>query len=152
MINQKGFIRNLNSIYEEVDIIINPVRFGAGLKIKNIEALGNGLPIGAMLETSAASMEQFWAKVLRGEEMDPLDKFGTPVLILALMAFAIYCAVSAVSMLDSTCEPEQRELLSPRQALIPTSPSAWALTNRPLTRSDITSSPTPPVRPIVWRR
>ena len=44
-INQKGFILNLNSIYEETDIIINPVRFGAGLKIKNVEAFGNGLPL-----------------------------------------------------------------------------------------------------------
>jgi glycosyltransferase involved in cell wall biosynthesis len=44
-IHQKGFILDLNSIYEETDIIINPVRFGAGLKIKNVEALGNGLPL-----------------------------------------------------------------------------------------------------------
>jgi glycosyltransferase involved in cell wall biosynthesis len=41
----KGFEADLNKIYEEADIIINPVRFGAGLKIKNIEALANGIPL-----------------------------------------------------------------------------------------------------------
>ncbi|WP_413668189.1 glycosyltransferase family 4 protein [Mucilaginibacter sp. Mucisp86] len=41
----KGFAANLDDVYADADIIINPVRFGAGLKIKNIEALGNGLPL-----------------------------------------------------------------------------------------------------------
>ncbi|MDP9047331.1 MAG: glycosyltransferase family 4 protein [Bacteroidota bacterium] len=41
----KGFIPGLDHIYEETDIVINPVRFGAGLKIKNVEALANGLPL-----------------------------------------------------------------------------------------------------------
>lgn len=41
----KGYIPNLQTIYKELDIAINPVRFGAGLKIKNVEALGNGVPL-----------------------------------------------------------------------------------------------------------
>ena len=41
----KGFVPNLAEIYDTADIIINPVRFGAGLKIKNIEALGNAIPL-----------------------------------------------------------------------------------------------------------
>lgn len=40
-----GFTDNLEDVYAKSDIIINPVRAGAGLKIKNIEALGNGLPL-----------------------------------------------------------------------------------------------------------
>lgn len=44
-INFKGFVQDINAIYREVDIIVNPVRFGAGLKIKNVEALGFGLPL-----------------------------------------------------------------------------------------------------------
>jgi glycosyltransferase involved in cell wall biosynthesis len=44
-INLKGFESNICKIYEETDIIINPVRFGAGLKIKNIEALAHGKPL-----------------------------------------------------------------------------------------------------------
>lgn len=34
-----------DSVYSNVDILINPVRLGSGLKIKNIEALGNGIPL-----------------------------------------------------------------------------------------------------------
>ncbi|MDB5007349.1 MAG: hypothetical protein JWP45_1742 [Mucilaginibacter sp.] len=44
-ISLKGFVSDKNKIYEETDIIINPVRFGAGLKIKNIEALAHGVPL-----------------------------------------------------------------------------------------------------------
>jgi glycosyltransferase involved in cell wall biosynthesis len=41
----KGFVENPDEIYADADIIINPVRFGAGLKIKNIDALANGIPL-----------------------------------------------------------------------------------------------------------
>ena len=40
-----GFVENLHSEYKGMDIIINPVRCGAGLKIKNVEALGLGIPL-----------------------------------------------------------------------------------------------------------
>ena len=41
----KGFVSDINQVYSDADIVINPVRFGAGLKIKNIEALAWGLPL-----------------------------------------------------------------------------------------------------------
>jgi glycosyltransferase involved in cell wall biosynthesis len=44
-IRYAGYVQDLAKIYEDIDIVINPVRFGAGLKIKNIEALANGLPL-----------------------------------------------------------------------------------------------------------
>lgn len=44
-INTKGFIPQLDQIYDEIDIAINPVRFGAGIKIKNIEALAHMKPL-----------------------------------------------------------------------------------------------------------
>lgn len=37
-----GFIKNINEAYENIDICINPIRVGGGLKIKNIEALSKG--------------------------------------------------------------------------------------------------------------
>lgn len=40
-----GWIDKIDLFYSQIDIVINPVRFGAGLKIKNIEALGHGLPL-----------------------------------------------------------------------------------------------------------
>ncbi|KAF3886899.1 glycosyltransferase family 4 protein [Tolypothrix bouteillei] len=35
-----GYVNNLNDIYDTSDIVINPILFGTGLKIKTIEALG----------------------------------------------------------------------------------------------------------------
>lgn len=40
-----GYTESIDNIYSNIDIVINPVRCGAGLKIKNIEALGHGLPL-----------------------------------------------------------------------------------------------------------
>jgi len=40
-----GFIKDLDKAYEQIDILVNPVRFGAGLKIKNVEAIANGVPL-----------------------------------------------------------------------------------------------------------
>ncbi len=40
-----GFVDDLESVYNGLDIIVNPVRCGAGLKIKNVEALGYGIPL-----------------------------------------------------------------------------------------------------------
>lgn len=40
-----GYVENIESVYAAADIIINPVRFGAGLKIKTMEALAYGLPL-----------------------------------------------------------------------------------------------------------
>jgi glycosyltransferase involved in cell wall biosynthesis len=44
-IGLKGFVPDLTDVYGEIDIAINPARFGAGLKIKNMEALANGIPL-----------------------------------------------------------------------------------------------------------
>lgn len=41
----KGFVDSTDDIYRNIDIVINPVQFGAGLKIKNVEALANCLPL-----------------------------------------------------------------------------------------------------------
>lgn len=40
-----GFVNDLGEVYNHCDIMINPVKCGAGLKIKNVEALANGLPL-----------------------------------------------------------------------------------------------------------
>ena len=40
-----GIVDDLDEIYRRIDIVINPVRVGSGLKIKNVEALANGLPL-----------------------------------------------------------------------------------------------------------
>jgi len=40
-----GYVKEVEPIYASNDLFINPVRIGAGLKIKNIEALGFGVPL-----------------------------------------------------------------------------------------------------------
>ncbi|MEM1144521.1 MAG: glycosyltransferase family 4 protein [Pseudomonadota bacterium] len=40
-----GRVGDLNELYRIADVVINPARFGTGLKIKTIEALGLGLPL-----------------------------------------------------------------------------------------------------------
>lgn len=41
----RGFVPDPQSLWADIDVAINPVRWGSGLKIKNVEALGNGLPL-----------------------------------------------------------------------------------------------------------
>ena len=41
----RGVVRNLAAVYADIHVAINPVRFGAGLKIKTVEALASGLPL-----------------------------------------------------------------------------------------------------------
>ncbi len=40
-----GVVPRLDAVYDSVDVVVNPVRCGAGLKIKSVEALGAGLPL-----------------------------------------------------------------------------------------------------------
>jgi polysaccharide pyruvyl transferase WcaK-like protein/glycosyltransferase involved in cell wall biosynthesis len=44
-VEQKSFVPDLSDAYDPADIVIVPVRFGTGLKIKTIEALGRGKPV-----------------------------------------------------------------------------------------------------------
>ena len=45
-----GTVASLDAIYRRGDIVINPVQFGGGLKIKSVEALAYGLPLVATSE------------------------------------------------------------------------------------------------------
>ncbi|MDP3290246.1 MAG: glycosyltransferase family 4 protein [Methyloversatilis sp.] len=40
-----GFVADYAAIWGRIDVAINPVRWGSGLKIKNVEALGHGVPL-----------------------------------------------------------------------------------------------------------
>ena len=41
----RGIVDDLEDFYSEIDLIINPLTFGTGLKIKSVEALSYGVPI-----------------------------------------------------------------------------------------------------------
>jgi len=40
-----GRVENLKSVYDKANVVINPISYGTGLKIKTIEALGYGKPL-----------------------------------------------------------------------------------------------------------
>lgn len=40
-----GRVENLKVVYDLADVVINPITFGTGLKIKTVEALGYGKPV-----------------------------------------------------------------------------------------------------------
>ena len=40
-----GPVETIDVFWPNIDIAINPIRFGSGLKIKNVEALAYGLPL-----------------------------------------------------------------------------------------------------------
>ena len=44
-IKLRGYAKNLEEIYKNADLVINPVLYGGGLKIKNVEALSNSIPL-----------------------------------------------------------------------------------------------------------
>jgi glycosyltransferase involved in cell wall biosynthesis len=44
-ISLKGYVKDIGDVYANADIAINPVFVGGGLKIKNIEAMSNSVPL-----------------------------------------------------------------------------------------------------------
>ena len=42
---KRDVLEDMNSVYTEADIVLNPVDIGTGLKIKNLEAMGYGKPL-----------------------------------------------------------------------------------------------------------
>jgi len=83
-----GPVATIDAFWPEVDVAINPVRFGSGLKIKNVEALAWARPlvtspIGAEgLEDAApaglaiADAPEAWLAVLRAWIADPALRAG----------------------------------------------------------------------------
>lgn len=44
-VSRRGFVPDIESLWSGMDLAINPVRWGSGLKIKTVEALAAGLPL-----------------------------------------------------------------------------------------------------------
>jgi glycosyltransferase involved in cell wall biosynthesis len=49
-----GRVENVVDFYQAVDVAINPVQFGTGLKVKTVEAVSHGIPV--------LTLEPVWAK------------------------------------------------------------------------------------------
>ncbi|MHC4976190.1 MAG: glycosyltransferase family 4 protein [Planctomycetota bacterium] len=79
-ISTMGVTDSLEEFYEHVDIAINPVQFGGGLKIKNVEAMAFGLPL-VTTSVGAEGMEDAeGVGVLVG---DTPEEFAEVVALLA---------------------------------------------------------------------
>jgi hypothetical protein len=65
-----GFQENIEDCYKNVDIAINPVEYGAGLKIKSVEAMAHGLPLVASREGASGLEELDGESLLIAEDWD----------------------------------------------------------------------------------
>ena len=52
-------VERISDFYAAVDVVINPVRFGTGLKIKNVEALAHGRPVVTTVSGGVGIPEHF---------------------------------------------------------------------------------------------
>jgi glycosyltransferase involved in cell wall biosynthesis len=69
-----GAVRNLDEVYDAADVVINPIQFGTGLKIKSIEAMGYGKPL-VTTSIGAQGMEEADGRglVIADDEMGFMD-------------------------------------------------------------------------------
>lgn len=68
--HRHGFVADFKQAWGGIDVAINPVRWGAGLKIKSVEALGHGLPLVSTLEGARGLPEDGGQALVRCD--DPL--------------------------------------------------------------------------------
>jgi glycosyltransferase involved in cell wall biosynthesis len=62
------------AFYQEVHLVINPVRFGTGLKIKTVEALAHGRPVVTTSNGAMGIPESFDAICLSVDELDQMSE------------------------------------------------------------------------------
>jgi len=74
-----GEVQDLDGLYEQTDVVINPVMVGTGLKIKNLKALGRGKPL-ATTPVGAEGMEDGIGQAFLVS--DTSDTFATQVVEL----------------------------------------------------------------------
>ncbi len=74
-----GHVQSVDQFYRQVQMVVNPVQFGTGLKIKNIEAIGHGKPLvisghaaaGMMAETENCKPDIDTAQESKRSDLQP---------------------------------------------------------------------------------
>lgn len=80
-VKMRGRVDNLSDWYASLDLAINPIDVGSGLKIKSIEALSFGCP----LVTTAVGIEGIRSAIGTGALVaDSIDEMVEPIVQLAL--------------------------------------------------------------------
>jgi glycosyltransferase involved in cell wall biosynthesis len=74
-----GYVRSLRRAYRDAAVVINPVRFGTGLKIKNVEALAGG---NALVTTSCGAEGLESGAGVAFVVEDDMERFGLAVAAL----------------------------------------------------------------------
>ncbi|XNS85166.1 glycosyltransferase [Vibrio cyclitrophicus] len=77
-----GLVGDLKDFYEKIDIVINPIRVGFGLKTKNVEALAFGLPV-ITTKCGIEGLEAFERKVIF-EYRDPVTAINAVKAVINL--------------------------------------------------------------------
>jgi polysaccharide biosynthesis protein PslH len=76
-----GFVRELSSFYDAIDVALNPMIGGTGLKIKTVEPLCYGKPVLSTRE-GCSGLTHFWALPMYDDAQhmaaDLLSRFSTP--------------------------------------------------------------------------
>ncbi len=86
-----GVVDDLATVYRQSDIVINPIKFGSGLKIKNIEAMSFGMPVVTTTVGAEGMEEGIGRALLVGDTPDDFAKAVRRLLTDA----AFYDRVSA---------------------------------------------------------
>lgn len=63
-----GFVADFKQAWAGMDVAINPVRWGAGLKIKSVEAMGHGLPLVSTTEGARGMLDGAGTAFLLADE------------------------------------------------------------------------------------
>jgi len=79
-IHLHGFAQNITDCYKNIDIAINPVLYGAGLKIKTIEAMAHGIPLVTTKEGASGLLHLKGKAFLMANNDGQFSKYLTQLL------------------------------------------------------------------------
>lgn len=114
-----GHVENLQAFYDSVGLIINPVKFGTGLKIKTVEAIGFGKPVLSTLQ-GVVGLEQ---SNLVGDSpavkiCETAEEFRSELLFLANNTEQLNKRTDAAQQLGQSLFSDQQVYSSLKQCLV----------------------------------
>ena len=116
-----GRVNELATFYDSVDLVINPVEFGTGLKIKTAEALAFGIPVLTTVSGTAGLSIDF--QLGQAEHNCPVlvcdspEKFATELASLANSATRLQECSEAAKQLAKAAFSEQQAYSALKQCL-----------------------------------
>jgi len=114
-----GNLEMIEDAYARATVVINPVKFGTGLPIKTIEALGYGRPVVSTPAGARGIEKDFEGAILVAKDE---DKFAE--LVLALLSSAVARSTMSRNALAAAGQWQRRQLDALQGALTGHSPSS----------------------------